>query len=45
MGLFRVDGPVYNFGNWVFRFLLEHSMGAFSLPIVTIGASTTALFM
>jgi len=45
MGLFRVDGPVYNFGNWVFRFFYLNTLWVlFSLPIVTIGASTTALF-
>ncbi len=45
MGLFRVDGPVYNFGNWIFRFFFLNTLWVlFSLPIFTIGASTTALF-
>ena len=43
--LFNMDGPLYKFGNIVFDlFVLNLLWVIFSLPIVTIGASTTALF-
>lgn len=44
-GLFNMDGPLYKFGTLIFdMFFLNLIWVIFSLPIFTIGASTTALF-
>lgn len=43
--LFSMDGPIYRFCNFISDlFILNLFWMIFSLPIVTIGASTTALF-
>lgn len=43
--LFSMDGPLYRFGTWVVNvFLLNTLWILFSLPIITVGASTTAVF-
>ncbi|MDO5416347.1 MAG: DUF624 domain-containing protein [Lachnospiraceae bacterium] len=43
--LFSIDGPLWNFTNKILQFLWLSLLWAFcSLPIVTIGASTTALY-
>lgn len=45
LGIFRIDGPLYNFGSWIYRFFfLSFLWTVFSLPVFTIGAATTALF-
>lgn len=42
---FRIDGPFYRFGNIIYYLLVYNILWVvFSLPIFTIGASTTALF-
>ncbi len=44
-GLFNMDGPFYKLGTLIFDMLLLNLIWLiFSLPIFTIGASTTALF-
>jgi uncharacterized membrane protein YesL len=44
-GFFNIDGPFYKFGEALFDlFMLNLLWILLSLPIVTIGASTTALF-
>lgn len=44
-GLFNIDGPFYKAGTLIFDLLLLNFIWIiFSLPIFTIGASTTALF-
>ncbi|NLK22273.1 MAG: YesL family protein [Epulopiscium sp.] len=44
-GIFSVDGPLYKFGGLVFDlFMLNLLWLLFCIPIVTAGASTTALF-
>lgn len=45
MKFFRFDGPFNNFMGRIFDLVVLHLLWVlFSLPIVTIGASTTALF-
>lgn len=45
MNLFQIDGPLYTFGTYVYKLFLLNSLWIlFSLPLVTVGASTTALF-
>lgn len=45
MGIFRIDGPLYKIGNILYYLLISNFLWViFSLPIVTAGASTTALF-
>lgn len=45
MGLFDLDGPIYRICNMIFElFTLNILWIIFSLPIVTMGAATTALF-
>jgi len=45
MGLFRVDGPVYEFfRRFVDVLILNFLWLLFSLPVVTIGASTVAVY-
>lgn len=44
-GIFRIDGPLYKFGNILFYLIVSNFLWIiFSLPLFTIGASTTALF-
>lgn len=44
-GFFRIDGPLYRIGNIIYYLLISNLLWfIFSIPIVTIGASTTALF-
>jgi uncharacterized membrane protein YesL len=44
-GLLRIDGPIYNFCSIVcYLILINFFWVIFSLPIITIGASTTAMF-
>lgn len=44
-GFFRIDGPFYKFGNMIYYLLVYNILWIiFSLPVFTIGASTTALF-
>lgn len=44
-GFFRIDGPLYKIGNILFYLLVSNFLWIiFSLPLFTIGASTTALF-
>jgi len=44
-GLFNMDGPFYKLGTLIFDMLLLNLIWLiFSLPVFTIGASTTALF-
>lgn len=44
-GIFRIDGPLYKIGNILFYLLVSNFLWViFSLPLFTIGASTTALF-
>lgn len=44
-GLFSMDGPIYKFGTIVYDlFILNVLWFIFSIPIVTAGAATTALF-
>lgn len=43
-GFFKIDGPFYRFGNILFYLMVTNFLWfLFSIPIVTIGASTTAL--
>lgn len=45
MGVFSIDGPVMRFLNLLANILILHFLWLlYSLPIVTIGASTTALY-
>lgn len=42
---FRIDGPFYRFGNTLYYIIITNLLWIlFSLPVVTIGASTTALY-
>ncbi|MFP4697337.1 MAG: YesL family protein [Eubacteriales bacterium] len=44
-GLFRIDGPIYKFFNIAYYLLIVNFLWIiFSLPIISIGASTTAMF-
>lgn len=44
-GFFRIDGLFYRFGNIVYYLLVTNLLWVvFSLPLFTIGASTTALY-
>lgn len=44
-GIFRIDGPLYRFGNMLYYLLVSNILWfVFSLPLFTIGASTTALY-
>jgi len=44
-GFFNMDGPFFRFGNAVADIMILSLLWiAFSIPIITIGASTTALF-
>lgn len=43
--MFSQDGALYRFGTWVVNIFVLNSLWVlFSLPIITIGASTTATF-
>lgn len=45
MYIFSVDGPIWRFFNLVYSLVVLHVLWVlYSLPIVTIGASTTALY-
>ena len=45
MHIFSIDGPIWRFFNLVYNLVLLHVLWVlYSLPIVTIGASTTALY-
>lgn len=44
-GIFRIDGPFYRFGNILYYLIVLNLLWFISsIPIFTIGASTTALF-
>ena len=45
MNLFSVDGPLWRFFNLVYNLVLLHILWViYSLPVITAGASTTALY-
>ncbi len=45
MHLFSIDGPIWRFFNLVYNLVILHLLWViYSLPIFTIGASTTALY-
>lgn len=44
-GIFRMDGPLYRIGNIIYYLMVTNFLWiVFSLPIFTIGASTTAMY-
>jgi uncharacterized membrane protein YesL len=44
-GIFKMDGPLYRIGNIIYYLIVANFLWIiFSLPIFTVGASTTALF-
>lgn len=44
-GIFRMDGPLYRIGNILYYLMISNLLWfIFSIPIFTIGPSTTALF-
>jgi len=44
-GFFRIDGPFYKFGTILYYLVVSNILWAiFSIPVFTVGASTTALF-
>ena len=45
MHLFSIEGPIWRFFNFVYNLVVLHVLWVvYSLPIFTIGASTTALY-
>jgi len=44
-GIFRMDGPLYRIGNALYYLMITNLLWVvFSIPIFTVGSSTTALF-
>lgn len=45
MHLFSIEGPIWRFFNFVYNLVVLHVLWiVYSLPVFTIGASTTALY-
>ena len=43
--MLKLDGPLYQAGTWIYNLLMLNALWLiFSLPVVTIGASTSAVF-